>query len=132
MHQNQLLSFKQILFLYFGFALVYFSGMFIPLMENDSAQHASMAMRMALNDDFFNIYKGENAYLDKPHMHFWLAALSMKIFGINHFAYRIPAFLCIFLLGAFSTKKLADLLYENKNLGYLASLIFLLPLAAAF
>ncbi len=125
MHQNQLLSFKQILFLYFGFALVYFSGMFIPLMENDSAQHASMAMRMALNDDFFNIYKGENAYLDKPHMHFWLAALSMKIFGINHFAYRIPAFLCIFLLGAFSTKKLADLLYENKNLGYLASLIFL-------
>lgn len=93
-------------------------------MENDSAQHASMAMRMALNNDFFNIYKGENPYLDKPHMHFWLAAISMKIFGINHIAYRIPSLIAL-ALGAFSTKKLADLLYENENTSYVASLIFL-------
>ncbi len=124
MGENQLLSTKQILFLYSGFFLVYVSGLFIPLMQNDSVQHATMAMRMALNDDFLNIYKGDNPYLDKPHMHFWLAALSMKLFGINHIAYRIPALLCLFL-GAFSTKKLADLLYGNQNLGFLASLIFL-------
>ncbi|WP_051957062.1 ArnT family glycosyltransferase [Chryseobacterium populi] len=93
-------------------------------MENDSAQHASMAMRMVLNNDFFNIYKGENPYLDKPHLHFWLAAISMKLFGINHIAYRIPALL-VLVLGAFSTKKLTDLLYENENTSYIASLIFL-------
>ncbi|MCW3159942.1 ArnT family glycosyltransferase [Chryseobacterium oryctis] len=124
MNQNQLLSSTQILFLYIGFSIVYISGLFIPLMENDSAQHASMAMRMTLNNDFFNIFKGDNPYLDKPHMHFWLSAISMKIFGISHIAYRIPALLCL-ALGAFSTKKLTDLLYENQNIGYLASLIFL-------
>lgn len=124
MDENPLLSKRQILFLYFGFFLVYISGLFIPLMQNDSAQHASMAMKMVLNNDFLNIYKGENPYLDKPHMHFWLAALSMKLFGINHVAYRIPALLCM-VLGAFSVKKLSDLLYENENLSFVASLIFL-------
>lgn len=124
MNQNQLLTTRQILFLYIGFFAVYISGLFVPLMENDSAQHATMAMRMALNNDFLNIYKWQEPYLDKPHMHFWLAAISMKLFGINQIAYRIPAILCIFL-GAFSTKKLTDLLYENQNFGNLASLIFL-------
>lgn len=124
MNQNQLLSSSQILFLYIGFSIVYVSGLFIPLMENDSAQHASMAMRMALNNDFFNIIKGDSPYLDKPHMHFWLAAMSMKMFGINHIAYRIPALLCL-ALGAFSTKKLTEQLYENSNMGSMASLIFL-------
>ena len=47
MNQNQLLSRNQIFFLFAGFFLVYLLGMFVPLMENDSAQHASMAMRMA-------------------------------------------------------------------------------------
>ncbi|MEN4759203.1 glycosyltransferase family 39 protein [Chryseobacterium sp. C39-AII1] len=124
MNQNQLLSPGQILFLYIGFSIVYISGLFIPLMENDSAQHASMAMRMALENDFLNIMKGDSPYLDKPHMHFWLAAISMKMFGINHIAYRIPALLCL-ALGAFSTKKLTEQLYENKNMGSVASLIFL-------
>ena len=57
MSQNQLLTTRQILFLYAGFLAVYISGLFVPLMENDSAQHATMAMRMALNNDFLNIYK---------------------------------------------------------------------------
>ncbi|WP_292009835.1 glycosyltransferase family 39 protein [Chryseobacterium sp.] len=122
--QKSLLSSSQITILYLLFALVYISGLFIPLMENDSAQHASMAMRMTLSDNFLELYKGDSPYLDKPHLHFWLAALFMKIFGINDIAYRIPAFLCI-ILAAYSTKKLADLLYENENLSYLASLIFL-------
>ncbi|MDO5615841.1 MAG: glycosyltransferase family 39 protein [Cruoricaptor ignavus] len=124
MKQNILLSKTQILFLYIGFSVVYVLGLLVPLMQNDSAQHASMAMRMALNNDFLNLYKGENPYLDKPHMHFWLSAISMKLFGINHIAYRIPALLCI-VLGAFSTKKLADLLYPKNYIGDLAALIFL-------
>ena len=124
MAQDTLLSNRQLIFLYIGFAIVYISGLFIPLMQNDSAQHATMAMRMALNSDFLNIYKGDNPYLDKPHMHFWLAAVSMKLFGINPVAYRIPALLCL-ALGAFSTKKLAELLYGNKNLGHTAALMFL-------
>ncbi len=57
--------------------LVYISGMFARLMENDSAQFAVMAMRMVQENDFLNLFKGPNEYLDKPHMHYWLAALSL-------------------------------------------------------
>jgi 4-amino-4-deoxy-L-arabinose transferase-like glycosyltransferase len=103
--------------------MVYISGLFIPLMENDSAQHATMAMRMYLQNDFVDLYRGFDEYLDKPHMHFWLAALSFKIFGVTHWAYRIPALLFT-ILGAFSTYQLAKELY-SKRAGHPASLIFL-------
>ncbi len=124
MNSTILLSTRNLIFLYLGFSLVYILGLFIPLMQNDSAQHASMAMKMALNSDFLNIYKGEAPYLDKPHMHFWLAALSMKAFGVNAIAYRIPAILCL-ILGAYSTKKLAELLYDIPQVGHWAALVFL-------
>lgn len=124
MNKPSLLTSGQIFLLYIGLAVVYISGLFVPLMQNDSAQHASMAMRMVLTGDFLNLFKGENPYLDKPHMHFWLSALSMKLFGINEIAYRIPALLSI-SLGAFSTKRLTNLLYPNYRVGDLAALVFL-------
>ena len=103
--------------------LVYICGLFATLMENDSAQFAVMAMRMVQENDFLNLFKGPNEYLDKPHMHYWLAALSYKIFGIYDWAYRIPGLLAT-LLGAFSCYGLGNLLY-NKHTGKLAALIFL-------
>lgn len=103
--------------------LVYIGGMFARLMENDSAQFAVMAMRMVQENDFLNLFKGPNEYLDKPHMHYWLAALSYKIFGIHDWAYRIPGLLAT-LLGAYSCYGLGNLLY-NKHTGKLAALIFL-------
>lgn len=114
---------KEYLFLYTLLAIVYLTGLFIPLMENDSAQHATMAMRMYLENDFLNIYKGGNDYLDKPHLHFWLAALSFKIFGLYDWAYRIPSLLFT-ILAAFSCFKLAREFY-GKHTGHLAALIFL-------
>ncbi len=117
------LSKKIIYILYTLIAMVYISGLFIPLMENDSAQHATMAMRMYLQNDFINLYRGFDEYLDKPHMHFWLAALSFKIFGVTQWAYRIPALLFT-LLGAYSTFRLAKEFYSEKA-GHPASLIFL-------
>ncbi|NKI32894.1 ArnT family glycosyltransferase [Croceivirga thetidis] len=104
-------------------ALVYFAGMFVTLFENDSAQFAVMAMRMVQENDFINLFKGPNDYLDKPHMHYWLAAISFKVFGIYDWAYRIPGILALFL-GAFSCFKLGKLLY-GKDTGRLAALIFL-------
>ncbi|NJB72396.1 4-amino-4-deoxy-L-arabinose transferase-like glycosyltransferase [Saonia flava] len=110
-------------FLIFLVALVYISGMLVTLFENDSAQFAVMAMRMVQENDFINLFKGPEEYLDKPHMHYWLAALSFKIFGINHWAYRIPGILASFL-AAYSCYGLGKLLY-NKNVGKLAALVFL-------
>jgi 4-amino-4-deoxy-L-arabinose transferase-like glycosyltransferase len=103
--------------------LVYVAGMFVTLLENDSAQFAVMAMRMVQENDFLSLFKGPEEYLDKPHMHYWLAALSFKIFGINEWAYRIPAILSTFL-GAYSCFGLGKLLY-NKVTGRLAALVFM-------
>ncbi|WP_298506830.1 glycosyltransferase family 39 protein [uncultured Maribacter sp.] len=103
--------------------LVYITGMFVTLFENDSAQFAVMAMRMVQENDFLNLFKGPNEYLDKPHMHYWLAALSFKIFGLQDWAYRIPGILSS-LLGAYSCYGLGKLLY-NRPTGKLAALIFM-------
>ncbi len=103
--------------------LVYLAGMFVTLFENDSAQFAVMAMRMVQENDFLNLFKGPEEYLDKPHMHYWLAALSFKLFGIYDWAYRIPGILAT-LLGGYSCFGLGKLLY-NKEVGKYASLIFL-------
>ncbi|MCX2682093.1 glycosyltransferase family 39 protein [Galbibacter sp. EGI 63066] len=109
--------------LYVLLAVVYISGTFIPLMENDSAQHAVMAMRMYLNNDYIHLMRGFDDYLDKPHMHFWLSALSYKLFGLNQWAYRIPA-LIFTIIGAYSCYKLTEALY-HKNFAHYGALIFL-------
>ena len=56
-------------------------------------------------------------------MHYWLAALSYKIFGIHEWSYRIPGILAT-LLAAYSCYGLGSLLY-NKNVGKLSALIFM-------
>ena len=103
--------------------IVYIAGLFVTLFENDSAQFAVMAMRMVQENDFFTLIKGTEEYLDKPHMHYWLAAFSYKIFGIHDWAYRIPGILMLFL-GAYGCYGLGKLLY-NKDVGKLSALIFL-------
>lgn len=124
MRNNPFLSSRQLWTLYIGIGVIYILGTMVPLMQNDSAQHASMAMRMTLTGDYLNLFKGENAYLDKPHMHFWLSALAMEVFGVNHIAYRLPAIISL-AIGAVATKRLFDVLYPQHQLGQVASLVFL-------
>lgn len=108
---------------FLGLITVYVIGLFATLMENDSAQFAVMAMRMVQEQDFLNLWKGTEEYLDKPHLHYWLAALSYTLFGLYDWAYRIPAVLAT-LLGAYSCYGLGASLY-NRNTGRLAALIFM-------
>lgn len=98
-------------------------GMFTTLMENDSAQFAVMAMRMVQEQDWLHLWKGTEEYLDKPHFHYWLAALSYSVFGVYDWAYRIPAILAL-LLGAYSCYGLGRTLY-SVAVGKIAALIFL-------
>ena len=110
-------------FLLLLIVLVYIAGLFATLFENDSAQFAVMAMRMVTENDFVNLIKGTEEYLDKPHLHYWLAATSYLIFGIQDWAYRIPAVL-VTLLGAYSCYGLGTELYR-REVGKIAALIFL-------
>ena len=106
--------------------LVYIFGLFVPLMDNDSAHHANIALRMHLTGDYVNLIDYGKDYLDKPHLYFWLCALSYKVFGVSTFAYKLPSFLFT-ILGTYSTYRLGKALFE-KETGKLAALI----LASAF
>ena len=109
------------LFLFALLALVYIAGLFVPLMDNDSAHHANIALRMHLTGDYVNLVDYGRDYLDKPHLHFWLCALSYKIFGVTTFAYKFPSLLFT-ILGVYSTFRLGKTLY-SADTGRLAALI---------
>jgi len=108
-----------LLFSLLGF--VYFIGLFVPLMDNDSAHHANIALHMYLTGDYVSLVDHAGDYLDKPHLHFWLCALSYKLFGVTSFAYKLPSFLFT-ILGTYSTYRLGRSLYD-KEVGKLSALI---------
>lgn len=98
-------------------------ALFGGVMEPDSALYASIAKNMVLRNDWVNIYVRGADWLDKPHLTFWLAAASFKIFGITAFAYKLPSFL-FGLCGAWYVYKLAKDIYSEKT-GLMSALIFL-------
>src|SRR5687767_13441161 len=77
--------------------LVYIAGLFVPIMEPDAAVYAQVSMEMHDRGDYLSIYHKGADWLDKPHFPFWMSALSYEIFGVNTFAYKLPAILFILL-----------------------------------
>ena len=101
--------------------MVYLIGWVIPLIEIDAAQYANISREMLQNKLYLQIYDRGLDYLDKPPMLFWLSALSMRFFGVNDAAYRLPSFLFA-VLAVYSTYRLA-LLFYNKRIALLAALV---------
>jgi 4-amino-4-deoxy-L-arabinose transferase-like glycosyltransferase len=101
--------------------IVYLIGFGIDVMDVDAAQYASMSREMLASARFLHVYDFGKDYLDKPPFLFWVSALSMKIFGVNNFAYRFPSFLFA-LFAIFSTFKFANLYYK-KEIAMLAAII---------
>src|SRR4051812_36899336 len=74
--------------------IVYAGSLFFPLMDKDAAHHANIALHMLQFNDYTSLVDRYSDYLDKPHFLFWMSAISFKIFGVNTFAFRLPALLC--------------------------------------
>lgn len=93
----------------------------IPLMDIDASQYASISRSMLASKSYLQVFDLGKDYLDKPPMLFWLSALSMKIFGVHDWAYRLPSllFLCIALYATFKFTSL----YYNTQIARLATLI---------
>lgn len=102
--------------------LINAGGLLIPILEPDGALYATIAKTIARSGDFVNLYVDGRDWLDKPHFPFWMAALSMRIFGINGFAYKFPALL-FWGAGAWYTWRFACSLY-GKPVAQLATLIY--------
>jgi 4-amino-4-deoxy-L-arabinose transferase-like glycosyltransferase len=101
--------------------LVYVGCLFFPLMDKDAAHHANIALHMLQFNDYVSLVDRHMEYLDKPHFLFWVSAASFKIFGVNTFAYRLPAIL-FGLISIYSTYKLTRHL-SNKTTAKLAAIM---------
>ncbi|MEO6731702.1 MAG: glycosyltransferase family 39 protein [Ferruginibacter sp.] len=94
--------------------LTYLLGIFfVPLMDIDATQYASMSREMLLHGNYLQLYDLGYDYLDKPPMLFWLSSISLRLFGIHDWAYRLPSFL-FSLLAIYSTYRLALLFYKRE------------------
>jgi len=118
---SPLFSNRVYFFLFSLLGLVYVAGLFVPLMDNDSAHHADIALRMYLTGDYVTLYDHRGDYIDKPHFLFWTSALSYHLFGVTSFAYRLPSFLFT-IFGTYSIFRLGKELYDHET-GKLAALI---------
>ena len=96
------------------------------IMEADAALYATIAKHIALTNDWVNLIGDGHDWLDKPHLPFWIIASSFKIFGINDFAYKVPAFIS-FLIGVLYCYQLAKKLYDTAT-AKLATIILLTAL----
>ncbi|HEY8387705.1 MAG TPA: glycosyltransferase family 39 protein [Parasegetibacter sp.] len=114
--------------LLFVSVVMHLPALFAPLMEPDAALYAGIAKEMALRNDWINLFADGRDWLDKPHLPFWITALSFKAFGINTVAYKLPGILC-WLLGSLYTFRLARHFY-GKTVAQLAALIYLTALHA--
>ncbi len=102
--------------------IAYLLGMFcIPLMDIDAAQYASISREMLERKSYLQFFDLGKDYLDKPPMLFWLSGLSMKIFGIHDWAYRLPSFFFAWL-AVYSTYRLA-LLFYKRDIALLSALV---------
>lgn len=97
------------------------TGLFNDIFTGDSALYATISKSFHVSGDYSNIYVHGKDWLDKPHFPFWLCAASMKLLGVNTFAYKLPSLL-FFLIGLLYTYKLARSLY-NTQTAYWATLI---------
>ncbi|MEN9350129.1 MAG: hypothetical protein RL372_1107 [Bacteroidota bacterium] len=93
----------------------------IPLIDIDAAQYASMSREMADTGNYLQLYDLGADYLDKPPLLFWLSSISIQIFGVYDWAYRLPSILCLGL-ALWSTYRFA-ILYYNKLTAQLAVLV---------
>ncbi|GAB2792893.1 hypothetical protein GCM10027275_42340 [Rhabdobacter roseus] len=109
------------LFVGLGVLLVYGLGLFLPILDSDPAFNALVALRMHQTGNYVELYDHFMPYLDKPHLTFWLAAASYKLFGVSAWAYRLPSVL-VALLGIYATYRLGKAAY-NRETGLLAAVI---------
>lgn len=118
---------RQYLGLYLLLSIVYVGGLFVPLMNNDSAHHASIALQMYLSGDYASLLTQGRPYMDKPHLLFWLAAGAYQLLGVSTLTFKLPSLL-FSILGVYSTYRLGRLLY-GAEAGRLAALILASALA---
>ena len=61
-----------------------------PLWEPDEGRYAEISREMLASGDWLTPHLNGVLYFEKPPLQYWLSALSMKVFGLNATAARLP------------------------------------------
>lgn len=101
-------------------AAILIRGLYIDV-TRDASKYAYIAKEIIQNNQWINLHIDNEPYEQKPHLTFWLSAISFLIFGVSNFAFKFPLLLYS-ILGLYFTFKLGQSAF-NKNTGYLAAAI---------
>ena len=66
----------------------------LPLIDPDEGRYAEIPREMLERGDLITPTLNYVNYFEKPPLLYWINAASMKIFGLNEFAARLPSALC--------------------------------------
>ena len=113
-------------------AILYLPGLGRPaLWEPDEGRYAEIAREMVISGDYVTPRDDFELYFEKPPLVYWANAASIKIFGVNEFAVRLPA--ALFSIGqVVVTAALAELIF-GATAGFFAALALALsPLFFGF
>lgn len=112
--------------------LVCLSGIWsFPLHDPDEGRYGEIALRMAQSGDWLTPRLNGIRYFEKPPLFFWLAGLSIRLFGASEFAVRLPSVLAAFLTLAFALG-LADRLFGLRTARLAVLLLLTAPLFGVF
>ena len=94
----------------------------MPLFDWDEINFAECAREMIVSRDYSNVQLYFQPFWEKPPLFIWLQALSMKAFGINEFAARLPNAICgvVTLLVLYRTGKALN----DRKFGITWSLVY--------
>lgn len=101
---------------------VSFIGLFIPIMEVDATQYASMSLELLQSNSFLQFTDLNEAYLDKPPLLFWVSSFFISILGNTTIAYKIGSFIMAWCSVYFLYRFV--LLFYKKTTAQLASIIY--------
>lgn len=102
--------------------LLNLTGLFNEILEPDGTLYAGLAKQIAQSGNWMDLWVYGADWLDKPHLPFWLAAMSFKAFGYSAFAYKLPSFI-LFAVSLVYCYKLAAAVY-TKEIARFATLIY--------
>ena len=113
-------------------AILYLPGLGRPaLWEPDEGRYAEIAREMVVSRDYVTPRDDFELYFEKPPLVYWANAASIKIFGVNEFAVRLPA--ALFSVGQIVvTAASAEMMFGIAS-GFFAALVLALsPLFFGF
>ncbi len=63
----------------------------IPLFDLDEGAFSEATREMLVRGDFISTFLDGQPRYDKPILIYWLQAVSVSLFGVNEFAFRLPS-----------------------------------------